>query len=75
MRILEPNRTLNDGCSGLSKSVTGVVVLFYYNANDSCGSTDRCNTAANAGAAGCLVYNAGPITGLSLFDLFSFLFN
>jgi hypothetical protein len=38
--------------------------LFFYNAYDSCTSTDRCNLAALQGAVGCLFYNANECEGL-----------
>lgn len=52
------NPTINDGCSGPSKSVLGSVVLFFLDPRDSCNSTVRCDLAAQQGAAGCLIYNS-----------------
>ncbi|CAF1031488.1 unnamed protein product [Rotaria sp. Silwood1] len=63
--VNDPQATVNDGCNGLAKSVVGVVVLFKRNIEDTCGTVLRCDTAAAAGATGCLVYNSLPGTGSS----------
>ena len=60
---LDPNSTVNDGCTGPLKSVFGVFVLFYMSLNDSCNSTVRCDLAAVQGALGCLLYNADEYAG------------
>ncbi|CAF4857197.1 unnamed protein product [Rotaria sp. Silwood1] len=63
--VNNPQATVNDGCSGPDKNVTGAVVLYAFNNADGCNSAVRCNRAAQAGATGCLIYNAGAITGSS----------
>ncbi|CAF4928060.1 unnamed protein product [Rotaria sp. Silwood1] len=63
--VNDPHATVNDGCNGPAKSVTGAVVLYMFNTGDSCGSAVRCNKAAAANASGCLLYNVGPIAGSS----------
>ncbi len=63
----------NDGCSGPSQSVSGVVVLFYVRVEDSCDANTRCDLAAAAGATGCLLYNVGLTRGFLTF--LSFLFS
>ena len=64
---LDPSGGPNDGCSILSQSVNGTVVLFAYTDGDSCSDTYRCNQASYAGARGCLLYNVGPTLGIVSF--------
>ncbi|UJR22388.1 hypothetical protein I4U23_025449 [Adineta vaga] len=61
--VNDANRSINDGCSGPSKSVLGAVVLFSYNSDDVCSAATRCNQASARGAIGCLLYNAADIEG------------
>ncbi|UJR24182.1 hypothetical protein I4U23_027148 [Adineta vaga] len=66
--VNDPNRGLNDGCNGINNPTTviGAVVLFSYNVQDTCSSFFRCNAAAEAHAIGCLMYDAGSISGSNL---------
>ena len=54
--------------------VSGAVVLFFGNPQDTCNETTRCDLAASAGAIGCLIANGRDPTGTS-FPLFGFRVN
>lgn len=73
---LDPNRRVNDGCSGPAKPVSGFVVLFFYSPEDTCYDATRCDLAADAGAIGCLVsnyHNYQLFEGFMVFLCFSIL--
>jgi subtilisin family serine protease len=60
------DHVLDDGCTTISANVEGKAVLLYWANPYACGSAQRCNNVASAGASACIIYYESDNVGISI---------